>query len=302
MRVIARSGSHGNLRPTRGRRQADTRQARENRASRLKARGVMPNADWKRRVRCRRDIPRSALASATPDPKSTIRRAASRARSSHEQGTDSISATRLPKKICRAQRPRPTPRVGAQRTCVAYPPGGTARSGGRRPSIPGYKRIRRRAVFRPGRRAGRIACRQPSRFVRGRSNGVRPANCYRAPASKDHPAGSRCPRCPRPEVSDRSAHRPCREGEKRFLRVRSPLLAATRRRESRSVRLPHRVSADESLRPSRLDYRLARSEATMDDANAEQVRDAVREHYGKVAEADAPGCAPGCCGGGPARA
>ena len=37
----------------------------------------------------------------------------------------------------------------------------------------------------------------------------------------------------------------------------------------------------------------------MDNANAENVRDAVREHYGKVAEADAPGCAPGCCGGGP---
>ena len=37
----------------------------------------------------------------------------------------------------------------------------------------------------------------------------------------------------------------------------------------------------------------------MSDTNAEQVRDAVREHYGKVAEADAPGCAPGCCGGGP---
>jgi arsenite methyltransferase len=37
----------------------------------------------------------------------------------------------------------------------------------------------------------------------------------------------------------------------------------------------------------------------MDNANAEKVRDAVREHYGKVAEADAPGCAPGCCGGGP---
>jgi hypothetical protein len=31
----------------------------------------------------------------------------------------------------------------------------------------------------------------------------------------------------------------------------------------------------------------------MDNANAEKVRDAVREHYGKVAEADAPGCAPG---------
>ena len=37
----------------------------------------------------------------------------------------------------------------------------------------------------------------------------------------------------------------------------------------------------------------------MSDTNAEQVRDAVREHYGKVAEANAPGCAPGCCGGGP---
>jgi len=35
----------------------------------------------------------------------------------------------------------------------------------------------------------------------------------------------------------------------------------------------------------------------MSDLNAEQVRNAVREHYGKVAEADAPGCAPGCCGG-----
>ena len=38
----------------------------------------------------------------------------------------------------------------------------------------------------------------------------------------------------------------------------------------------------------------------MNDVDAEQVRDAVREHYGKVAEADAPGCAPGCCGGGAA--
>ncbi len=37
----------------------------------------------------------------------------------------------------------------------------------------------------------------------------------------------------------------------------------------------------------------------MDNASADEVRDAVREHYGKVAEADAPGCAPGCCGGGP---
>jgi SAM-dependent methyltransferase len=36
----------------------------------------------------------------------------------------------------------------------------------------------------------------------------------------------------------------------------------------------------------------------MSDLDAEQVRDAVREHYGKVAEADAPGCGPGCCGGG----
>src|SRR5450432_3118390 len=36
----------------------------------------------------------------------------------------------------------------------------------------------------------------------------------------------------------------------------------------------------------------------MNDLEAEKVRDAVREHYGKVADADAPGCAPGCCGGG----
>jgi len=38
----------------------------------------------------------------------------------------------------------------------------------------------------------------------------------------------------------------------------------------------------------------------MNDTNADQVRNAVREHYGKVAEADAPGCAPGCCGAGAA--
>lgn len=37
----------------------------------------------------------------------------------------------------------------------------------------------------------------------------------------------------------------------------------------------------------------------MIDLDEEQVRDAVREHYGKVAESDAPGCAPGCCGSGP---
>ena len=37
----------------------------------------------------------------------------------------------------------------------------------------------------------------------------------------------------------------------------------------------------------------------MNDLDAEQVRDAVREHYGRVAESDAPGCAPGCCGSGP---
>ena len=39
----------------------------------------------------------------------------------------------------------------------------------------------------------------------------------------------------------------------------------------------------------------------MSDLNAEQaeqMRRAVREHYGKVAEADGPGCAPGCCGSG----
>ena len=38
----------------------------------------------------------------------------------------------------------------------------------------------------------------------------------------------------------------------------------------------------------------------MNQPDAEQIRDAVREHYGKVADADAPGCAPGCCGGGTA--
>lgn len=37
----------------------------------------------------------------------------------------------------------------------------------------------------------------------------------------------------------------------------------------------------------------------MSDLDAEQVKDAVREHYGKVAELDEPGCAPGCCGSGP---
>ena len=37
----------------------------------------------------------------------------------------------------------------------------------------------------------------------------------------------------------------------------------------------------------------------MSELDAEQVKDAVREHYGKVAELDAPGCAPGCCGSGP---
>lgn len=34
---------------------------------------------------------------------------------------------------------------------------------------------------------------------------------------------------------------------------------------------------------------------TMDD---EQVKEAVREHYGKVATLTEPGCAPGCCGAG----
>ena len=37
----------------------------------------------------------------------------------------------------------------------------------------------------------------------------------------------------------------------------------------------------------------------MSELDAEQVKDAVREHYGKVAELDEPGCAPGCCGSGP---
>jgi arsenite methyltransferase len=37
----------------------------------------------------------------------------------------------------------------------------------------------------------------------------------------------------------------------------------------------------------------------MSELDAERVKDAVREHYGKVAELDGPGCAPGCCGSGP---
>ena len=37
----------------------------------------------------------------------------------------------------------------------------------------------------------------------------------------------------------------------------------------------------------------------MSELDAEQFKDAVREHYGKVAELDEPGCAPGCCGSGP---
>jgi SAM-dependent methyltransferase len=32
--------------------------------------------------------------------------------------------------------------------------------------------------------------------------------------------------------------------------------------------------------------------------DGDKVREAVREHYGKVAALDQPGCAPGCCGGG----
>lgn len=38
----------------------------------------------------------------------------------------------------------------------------------------------------------------------------------------------------------------------------------------------------------------------MDSSSAEEVRNTVREHYGKVAETNgAVGCAPGCCGEGP---
>lgn len=36
----------------------------------------------------------------------------------------------------------------------------------------------------------------------------------------------------------------------------------------------------------------------MSMVDGEEVRSAVREHYGKVAELDGPGCAPGCCGAG----
>ena len=36
----------------------------------------------------------------------------------------------------------------------------------------------------------------------------------------------------------------------------------------------------------------------MNDLDGEKVRTAVREHYGKVAELQEPGCAPGCCGAG----
>lgn len=36
----------------------------------------------------------------------------------------------------------------------------------------------------------------------------------------------------------------------------------------------------------------------MSDPAGEKVRTAVREHYGKVAELQEPGCAPGCCGSG----
>src|SRR4051812_45941716 len=39
-------------------------------------------------------------------------------------------------------------------------------------------------------------------------------------------------------------------------------------------------------------------EVTMDKIDGEEVRGAVREHYGKVAALDGPGCAPGCCGSG----
>lgn len=37
----------------------------------------------------------------------------------------------------------------------------------------------------------------------------------------------------------------------------------------------------------------------MSTIDGDEVRSAVREHYGKVAELKEPGCAPGCCGAGP---
>lgn len=37
----------------------------------------------------------------------------------------------------------------------------------------------------------------------------------------------------------------------------------------------------------------------MNDQAGDMIKDAVREHYGKVAELDQAGCAPGCCGAGP---
>jgi len=37
----------------------------------------------------------------------------------------------------------------------------------------------------------------------------------------------------------------------------------------------------------------------MSDVDGEKVRTAVRDHYGKVAELNEAGCAPGCCGAGP---
>src|SRR5690349_16902798 len=36
----------------------------------------------------------------------------------------------------------------------------------------------------------------------------------------------------------------------------------------------------------------------MSHMDSEDVKKAVREHYGKVAELESPGCAPGCCGSG----
>src|SRR3954454_11548212 len=46
-------------------------------------------------------------------------------------------------------------------------------------------------------------------------------------------------------------------------------------------------------------HRLSGEEVTMSKINGEEIRGAVREHYGKVATLEGPGCAPGCCGSGP---
>src|SRR4051794_5037114 len=52
------------------------------------------------------------------------------------------------------------------------------------------------------------------------------------------------------------------------------------------------------LRPSAEVTVFFGEEVTMDKIDGEEVRGAVREHYGKGAALDGPGCAPGCCGAG----